>query len=224
MSARRGWTPMISGVPKAEAIRGLYAVTPDTNDDSRLRDLVEAALRGDTRLVQYRNKAADRGTRERQAGMLVTLCASYGARLIVNDDVSVAAATGAHGVHVGRDDGGAANARRILGATAIIGVSCYNEPNRATEAAAAGADYIAFGSFFASSVKPDAVRASPALIGPARLSTGLPVVGIGGITLQNAPELVAAGIDAVAVISALWNAPDIERTSREFCALFVRKS
>ena len=205
-------------------IRGLYAVTPDTNDDPKLHDLVEATLRGGTRLVQYRNKQADRNTRERQSGMLVALCEAYDARLIVNDDVSVAAATGAHGVHVGRDDSGPIRARAVLGEDAIIGVSCYNEPARATEAAADGADYIAFGSFFASSVKPEAVRATPTLIGPAKRDTGLPVVGIGGIDLRNAEVLIAAGIDAVAVISALWNAPDIERMSRDFCALFVRKS
>jgi len=127
---------------------------------------------------------------------------------------------GADGVHVGRDDPDPRAARERLGPGRLLGVSCYNEIARARAALAAGADYIAVGSMFPSSVKPGAVRAPLALIGEARAATGLPVVAIGGITLDNAPQLVAAGAAALAVISALFDAPDITAAARAFTALF----
>ena len=202
------------------AIRGLYAVTPDVADTSALMSIVGQALRGGCRLVQYRNKVADASLRCLQVAKLTALCNQHDACLIVNDDATSAAAAASHGVHLGRDDGSVSTARGVLGPSAIIGVSCYNEPERAVTAAREGADYIAFGSFFPSTVKPDAVRASSSLIMPAKQVTGLPVVAIGGITPDNAPQLVNAGVDAIAVISALWNSSDIEGTARQFSALF----
>lgn len=202
-------------------LRGLYAVTPDDPDTGRLAEQVEAAVRGGATAVQYRNKTADPALRERQARALVEVCRAHGALLFVNDHAALAREVGAHGVHVGEDDGDLAAVRATVGA-GLVGVSCYNELERAQRAAAAGADYVAFGSFFASPVKPNARRAGLDLVAAAR-PLGLPLVAIGGITHDNAPALVAAGVDALAVISAVFGAADpvaIERAAGRFAALF----
>ena len=200
-------------------ISGLYAVTPDLVDTALLESKVEAVLAAGARLLQYRNKLADDHMRREQAEALRKLCRRHGAAFIINDDVALAAALDADGVHVGVDDMALAVARELLGRGKIIGVSCYDDLARARAAASHGADYLAFGSFFASSVKPGAVRAPLALL-PAARPLGLPVVAIGGITLDNAGELIAAGADAVAVISALFAAPDPATATRKFRQLF----
>jgi thiamine-phosphate pyrophosphorylase len=203
-----------------KAINGLYAVTPDLADTALLLAKTLAALAGGARLVQYRNKTADENLRREQATALRELCRRHNATLIINDHVELARALDADGVHVGADDTAVAAARMQLGRGKIIGVSCYNDLQRAQSAAVQGADYVAFGSLFASSVKPGAVRAPPSILRAARQQLGLPVVAIGGITLDNAGELIEAGADAVAVISALFTARDVERAAREFCNLF----
>lgn len=203
-----------------KAINGLYAVTPDLADTVVLLAKARAALVGGVRLVQYRNKTADENLRREQATALRALCRRHGATLIINDHVELARALDADGVHVGADDTAAATARMRLGSGKIIGVSCYDDLRRARSAAAQGADYVAFGSFFASSVKPDAVRAPLSILQAARQQLGLPVVAIGGITPGNAGGLIEAGADAVAVMSALFAARDVERAAREFCNLF----
>jgi len=200
-------------------VKGLYAVTPDLADTAQLVAKVEIVLATGVRWLQYRNKSADDATRHRQAEVLRDLCWRHDAMLIINDDVALAAALGADGVHVGVDDAAIALARAQLGPGKIVGASCYDDLARAHAAAAQGADYVAFGSFFPSSVKPGAVRAPLALL-PAARTLGLPVVAIGGITLSNAEQLIKAGADAVAVISALFAAPDIATATRHFCQLF----
>jgi thiamine-phosphate pyrophosphorylase len=200
-------------------VKGLYAVTPDLADTAVLIAKVELALAAGARWLQYRNKTADATTRRRQAENLRDLCRRHGATLIINDDVALAAALDADGVHVGADDAAIPVARARLGRDKIIGVSCYDDLSRARAAAAQGADYIAFGSFFASSVKPGAVRAPLSLLQAAR-ALGLPVIAIGGITLANAQQLIEAGADAVAVISALFGASDTATATRNFCQLF----
>jgi thiamine-phosphate pyrophosphorylase len=201
-------------------VSGLYAVTPDLEDTALLVAKAAAAIAGGAALLQYRHKTASPALRGKQARALAALCRSRGCRFIVNDDVELALAVGADGVHVGRDDPDPRAARERLGPGRLLGVSCYNEIARARAALAAGADYIAVGSMFPSSVKPGAVRAPLALIGEARAATGLPVVAIGGITLDNAPQVIAAGAAALAVISALFDAPDITAAARAFTALF----
>jgi thiamine-phosphate pyrophosphorylase len=181
--------------------------------------MTRSAIAGSVRLVQYRNKTAGAELRRAQAGALLELCIEHGAILIVNDHVELAAEIGAHGAHIGGDDGTLADARKILGPDKLIGISCYKDLGTAQAAAAGGADYIAFGSFFASSVKPGAVRAPLSLLTGAR-ALGLPVVAIGGITPDNARSLIDAGADAVAVISALFAAPDVEAAARRFSKLF----
>ena len=210
--------------PPTKVIKGLYAVTPDLADTAVLLAKAQAVLAGGARLIQYRNKTADDRLRHEQALALKRLCVNFGAALIVNDDVVLADEIAADGVHVGADDATVAFAREKLGGTRIIGVSCYDDLTRAYSAADQGADYVAFGSFFASAVKPRAVPAPLALLHQARQWGRLPVVAIGGITLANADALIQAGADAIAVISALFAAADIETAARGFCHLFEVKT
>jgi thiamine-phosphate pyrophosphorylase len=198
--------------------RGLYLVTPDEADSERLLARVAPVLPFATWL-QYRNKAAGPALRARQAAALQALCATAGVPLIVNDDPALAAAVGAAGAHLGEDDGDIAAARALLGADAIIGVSCYDDAGRAHAAAAAGADYLAFGAFFPSPTKPGARHARRGLLRQAA-SLGLPRVAIGGITPDNAPALIAAGADLVAVVSSVFDAPDPIAAARAYRALF----
>lgn len=203
-----------------EIVRGLYAVTPDLAHTEKLVRDVEAALRGGARLVQYRNKTAVPDLRLEQAGALKTLCAGYGAALIVNDHADVARAVDADGVHIGQEDGAASKARSIVGRDKLIGVSCYGDLETARAAERAGADYVAFGSFFPSSVKPNAVRAPIDVLERARKVLTVPVVAIGGITVDNGEKLVRSGADALAVISAVFAEIDIEAAARRFTTLF----
>ena len=218
-------------VDRAHAlIRGLYAITVDAPDTAKLIAAVDEALTGGVRLVQYRNKSASKALAREQALALRGITASAGAALIVNDDVDLALAVAADGVHLGRNDGidGMQNdlvairqrAVRKKSAQLLIGLSCYNEMARARMALAAGADYIAFGSFFPSSTKPSAIRADVSLIRDAKREFSLPVVAIGGITLENAPQLLAAGADSVAVVSSLFNADNIRSQAHLFSSLF----
>lgn len=202
--------------------RGLYALTPEEPDTGRLTRLVEAALAGGARAVQYRQKSAPAARRREQAAALLARCRAAGVPLIVNDDAALAAEVGADGVHLGRDDCDLAVARRLLGPGRLIGASCYNQLDLARRACAAGADYVAFGAAFDSPTKPAAVRAPLELYRAARRVLAVPIVAIGGITVANAPALLAAGVDAVAVISALFESDDVTARAREFQDLFLR--
>ncbi|ADE10282.1 thiamine phosphate synthase [Sideroxydans lithotrophicus] len=203
-------------------ITGLYAITPDILDTDELLRSVRLALRGGAHVLQYRNKAADTALKLAQAHALRQLTREFGAIFIVNDDAGLAAQVDADGVHLGGEDGSVVAARALLGDSRIVGVSCYNRFPLAHEAVRLGADYVAFGAFFSSSVKPEAVQADVALLRSARKELNVPIVAIGGITQQNAATLIEAGADAVAVISALWNAPDIEASAHGFSTLFSR--
>lgn len=202
---------------------GTYALTPDDNLLPRLLALVESALQGGVKWVQYRNKIAPQALRRSEASELVRLCHAYGAKLIVNDDVWLAVEIGADGAHLGRDDlpgGSLETARNALGPKRILGISCYDDLARAEVAVEAGADYIAFGSLFPSITKPQATRASLDLIREAKRRFRVPVVGIGGITLSNAPQVLAAGADMIAVLSDLFDAMDIKKQAAAFQQLF----
>lgn len=202
-------------------IRGLYAIADSHYlAGAAFVPAVSAALAGGARLIQLRAKQLDSGMREAIARDLVALCAEHGVPLLINDDVALAAAVGAAGVHIGRDDADIATARRMLGAQALIGVSCYNELERAREAAKTGADYVAFGRFFASHTKPQAVQASLELLRTARAEMALPIVAIGGITPENGASLLAAGADALAVIEGVFNQPDIRAAAARYARLF----
>lgn len=201
-------------------IRGLYAVTPELADTTDLLARVEAALAGGATALQYRNKSAGTALRLEQARALLAPCREHRVPLIINDRLDLAIALDADGLHLGAGDGSLAAARSRLGPGKLLGASCYQRLENALAAARDGADYVAFGSFFTSSVKPGAARAPLALLRAAKQELALPVVAIGGITLDNAPQLIAAGADAVAVISALFGAPDIRAAARSFNALF----
>jgi len=204
--------------------RGLYAVTPDEADTPRLIAKVRLALAGGAAAVQYRNKPAGPALQLVQAAALAEICGEAGVPLVVNDDVALALEVGAAGVHLGREDGELAAARNRLGPGKLLGASCYDRIDLAVAAAGGGADYVAFGTMFGSPTKPAARRASLALLGEARRRTGIPVVAIGGITLANAPLAIAAGADAIAVITALFDAGDVGERARAFAALFTRKA
>ncbi len=206
-----------------ETLRGLYAVTPDDPLLPRLSALVKASLDGGVRLVQYRNKTAPAPLRRAQAAELLRICRAYGARLIVTDDFWLAVEIGADGAHIGRADapGGSLKAARdALGARRILGVSCYNELERAELAVAAGADYIAFGRMFPSSTKPYALEATTDLIATAKQRFDMPVAAIGGITVTNAREVLAAGADMLAVVGDLFNAMNIKARAEAFQSLW----
>jgi len=201
-------------------ISGLYGITPATSDDVWLYERVEQALRGGMKLLQYRAKDAAAGQKRRQAERLLALCRHHGVPMLINDDIELARATGADGVHVGRDDMAPERARDALGDRVIVGVSCYADLERLDRAQAAGADYAAFGSFHPSTVKPGTVRAPLDLLRQARQRSALPLVAIGGITPANAPALIACGADALAVITALFHAPDTSAAACAFAGCF----
>ena len=196
-------------------LRGLYAITPEHADAATLVRGVAQALEGGIALLQYRRKAKQN---IEEARTLARMCRERAVPFIVNDDVEIAIACGADGVHLGRDDGDLAAARSKLKGR-ILGVSCYDSLAAARTAAAAGADYVAFGSVFSSPTKPAALRAPLGLFSDAQ-SLGVRLVAIGGITLHNAPQLLAAGADCLAVISDLFEAPDIAGMARAYAKLF----
>jgi thiamine-phosphate pyrophosphorylase len=193
-------------------LRGLYAITPE--DISRV---VDAVASGALCALQYRNKSAPAAQRIGEARALAQLCRRHGVPLIINDDLELALEVGAEGLHLGIEDGDLAAARARLPGR-ILGASCYDRLELARRAVAAGADYVAFGSVFASPTKPGAVRAPLALFGH---DLGVAKVAIGGITAENAPQLVAAGADAVAVLSDLFDAPDVAARAREYAKVFA---
>lgn len=194
----------------------MYAITPEENNTDRLLQKVALAFQGGARVLQYRNKTGSLELRQVQAQVLRELSREYNVPLIINDDALLAKQVDADGVHLGGEDGSIAAARALLGADKLIGVSCYNQLNLARIAAGQGADYFAFGAFYASTIKPDACIASLELLKQARREFTRPLVAIGGINPENAMPLLAAGADALAVISALFSSPDIQQAAMQF--------
>ena len=201
-------------------LHGLYAITPDEPDTAILAEKVRQALLGGVSVVQYRNKTADASLRHKQANTLLQLCREARVPLIVNDTLTLACDIAAEGLHLGDKDGDLPAARAQLGGNKLLGASCYNRIDLALVAQAAGADYVAFGAAFPSRTKSAAVHAPLALFREARQRLDIPIVAIGGITPENALSLIDAGVDAIAVISALFDAHDIEATARHFSNLF----
>ena len=204
-------------------IMGLYAVTPDEQDTDVLLAKVEAALHGGIHVLQYRNKRADHKLQTQQARAILPLCRQYQVPFIINDSIKICLTLDADGVHLGADDGNLAEARARLGAGKILGASCYNRLDLALAAAEAGADYAAFGACFISGTKPNAVVAPLDLFTQARQLVDVPLVTIGGITLENATQAIEAGADAIAVVGALFGSENsllIEASARQFSQLF----
>jgi thiamine-phosphate pyrophosphorylase len=199
--------------------RGLYVITDPALSDDLLAD-VEQALLGGATLVQYRNKQADSSRALEEIETLLPLCRAASVPLLINDDVELASQSGADGVHLGRDDTRLEEARNLLGDEAVIGISCYNDLERAVAMQARGASYVAFGRFFSSLTKPQAVQAEIELLHRAKQQLQVPVVAIGGITAQNGATLIEAGADLLAVIHGVFGQADVRRASESFSALF----
>jgi len=204
-------------------IAGLYAIA-DTEllAPDRVVPAVQAAIEGGAALIQYRDK--NRSLPRTIVEAARALCRARGALFIVNDDIELAYAVNADGVHVGRDDASIAAARGRLGRGAIVGVSCYDDLARALGAEAASCDYVAFGSFYASATKPRAARPPLSLLTQARARLRVPIVAIGGITPENGARLIRAGADALAVVAGLFQAPDITSQARRYVALFTKQT
>jgi len=203
------------------SLSGLYVITDaKLIPRTRFAETIELALKGGARIIQYRDKTSDHNKRLQQACAVKHLCNRYQALCIINDDIELARAANADGLHIGRDDGSVSDLRQLLGKDKIIGVSCYNELALAQAAEQQGANYIAFGSFFPSPTKPDATKASLDLLLQARQHIDIPICAIGGITLNNAAPLIDAGADMLAVISEVFGHDDVFSASKKFQQLF----
>lgn len=201
--------------------RGLYAITPDTElSAAALAGQVAAALRGGAVMLQYRRKNLARRDALAELALLQPLCRAARAPLIVNDDLELALAAGADGVHLGRDDGDWATLAADPTRTLLLGVSCYGDLALAAHAAARGVDYVAFGSFFASGTKPLAQPCPLEVLRTARDELAVPIVAIGGITPENGTSLVRAGADFLAVIAGLFAQPAIDAAAARYAQLF----
>src|SRR5258708_30560705 len=205
-------------------IRGLYAVTPDEPDIGLLARKVRKALAGGARILQYRNKSANAALRREQGAALLALCREARVPLVINDDLDLARAIGADGLHLGREDVSIAVARAQLGEDRLLGVSCYDRLELALAARDAGANYVAFGSAFPSPTKPEATRAPLSLYREASARLDSPIVAIGGITTENAHAVIDAGGDAGAGISAPFYAPHIQAAPRTLCPPFCTEN
>lgn len=208
----------------AAALHGLYGITPAwlLEDETQLLQKVSAAIRGGARLIQYRDKRARPNLA--QAQRLRACCHAEGARLLINDDLELALACGADGVHLGAQDGTAQQARQRLGAEAIVGITCGDSLQRARAAVAGGASYVAFGRFYPSQTKPDAPPAQIETLRLAAAELAVPVCAIGGITPGNAPALIAAGAQLIAAVEGLFGAEDVAAAARAYCAAFAKPS
>jgi len=208
-------------VNKRRGIQGLYAITPDRPPTLPvLLNQVEQAIIGGAGIIQYRDKGDEAGRRRRYVTALSALCRRHEVLLIVNDDPYLARDSGAAGVHLGQDDASISTARELLGEQAIIGVSCYNRLDLALQAEQSGADYIAFGSFFPSPTKPEAVIAALPLLTQARQQLSIPIVAIGGITSDNGADLLSAGATSLAVVSGIFAQTDISAAAQAYARLF----
>jgi thiamine-phosphate pyrophosphorylase len=196
-------------------LRGLYIITdPALSTPETLIENVTSALKGGAKIVQFRDKTSTYAIQFQLAQQLKTLCESYQAWLIINDDIQLAKDVQAHGVHIGKNDADIQSARLLLGADAIIGVTCYNDLQRAQQMQDLGADYVAFGRFFPSETKPLAPQANLQTLIQAKQALSIPVVAIGGINQHNAAQLIATGVDYLAVIHGVFGQPDIQQAAQ----------
>jgi len=205
---------------------GLYAITPDDArycaDTLALQTQVEQAIAGGACVIQYRNKSLQYTQKLAQAETIKSICRANQVCFIINDDLELAQATDADGIHLGKDDSDLGGARRRLGEKAIIGISCYNRLDLALAAQAQGADYVAFGRFFPSQTKPDAVQADPDLLREAKAQLRIPIAAIGGITAENAQPLIDAGADMLAVIHSIFGDENVIQSASRLAACFDR--
>jgi len=202
-------------------LAGLYVITDDKLSGTSLLKHVQLALEGGACLVQYRNKTSQTSIKEMTARSLLELCRAHDVPLLINDDVDLAASIGADGVHLGQTDMQLKEARQRLGDEAIIGVTCHASIDLAKQAEKNGASYVAFGRFFASQTKPDASPATTELLTLAKLQLSIPICAIGGITQENAPTILKAGADMLAVIHGVFGQNDIKHAATQYAQLCV---
>lgn len=201
-------------------LKGLYAVADAENiGTDYLVHAVQQVLNAGVKIIQYRDKKNDATRRFICSQKLQAITKKHSCILIINDDVQLAKEIDADGVHLGNLDCDIIEARSILGANKIIGASCYNVFENALKVEQSSADYVAFGSFFPSPTKPNAPQAKLDLIARAKKELSIPVCAIGGIRKNNISQLLDAGVDMVAMISALFNTPDPNQTATEYLAL-----
>nr|VFJ95444.1 MAG: thiamine-phosphate diphosphorylase [Candidatus Kentron sp. LFY] len=202
-------------------MRGLYALTDNLlSTRGHLTSAVEGAIQGGAAIVQYRDKGSDSKRRMEEARGLLAVCRSHGVPFIINDDVDLAKAVGADGVHIGKHDLPLSLTRKHLGRESIIGVSCYDSMENAERAQRDGADYVAFGRFYPSHTKPDAVPVTIDQLQEFRRHIHLPIAAIGGITPENGAPVLAAGAGFLAVIHGIFGQPDAETAARKYACLF----
>lgn len=205
-------------------LTGLYAITDAAqNDQQQLITDVEQALLGGAHIIQYRDKTTQHDQRCDTAKQLRKLTRQHNALLIINDDVNLASNSHADGVHLGCDDVPISAARTQLGSDAIIGVSCYNDFSLAKQATNNGADYIAFGRFFPSHTKPDAIQANIETLQRAKRELDIPVAAIGGITTENAATLINAGADMLAIVNDVFSQADIKTAAQHYQKFFTER-
>lgn len=201
-------------------LRGLYAITDETLiPEAQFHHIIKQALQGGAGIIQYRDKSDNLEKRKKQASELRMLCNQYDALLLINDDLELARLVNADGIHLGEKDATISEARSFLGEDAIIGISCYNQLELAIKAENEGANYIAFGAFFTSPIKPEARTAELDLIVEAKQRLTTPICAIGGINLNNAKKVFDAGADMVAVISGIFAQPQVKAVSRQISDL-----
>lgn len=204
-----------------DKLKGLYAITDESLiTEENFKQSIELTLQGGSKIIQYRDKSGDQKKRLQQATLLQSLCTRYQATCIINDDIELAKAISADGVHLGREDVSISHARQFLDKNSIIGISCYDSLDIAIEAEKNDADYVAFGAMFSSPTKPEASSASLELITAAKKQLSLPVCAIGGITESNIRQVVDHGADMAAVISNLFAADDIKLTAHRLSQSF----
>ncbi len=203
-------------------LRGLYAITDNKLiKANEFINKVEQAIIGGAKIIQYRDKSNQYQLRLEQAQALSQLCNKYQIPLIINDDVALAQKVGADGVHLGSNDADIYHARAQLGEQAIIGISCYNQLSLALNAEKAGANYVAFGRFFNSATKPNAIGCNVEILREARQRLNCPLVAIGGITPDNGETLIKAGADCLAVIHGLFKQADVTAAAQEYAKILV---
>ena len=202
-------------------MKGLYLVTPDWDDTDQLLSVTESALKAGVALLQYRHKTATEALRRLQATALRDLCRQYKVPFIINDHLALCEEIDADGVHVGGTDATVAAVRSVMGPNKIVGASCYGDLQRAHDAAAAGASYVAFGGFYPSRVKKYEVSTPIDIVSRAKTSLAVPVCVIGGMTPENAAPLVAEGSDMVAAISSIYQHEQPALAATAFVKLFA---
>ena len=197
----------------------LYAVTDRAwTGKQTLYEQVEAALKGGVTCVQLREKELDETAFLQEAKELCALCRRYGVPFLVNDNVEIAIACGADGIHVGQEDLAAGEVRRRVGENMILGVSVHTV-EEACQAVRDGADYLGLGAVFPTSTKTDVEQMSNETLRAICDAVDVPIVAIGGINRGNILRLAGSGVDGVALVSAIFSAEDIEGTCRELRAL-----